>query len=645
MPSLFHFNNITNEFTNFNSNILLGNSLFYSKRRKKNFDPVKDKILYELNELLTHDVFSVENEIFENTTSYNISGNKNIKTFEYDKNHTIAYNNLGGLYSTLNLENYVKDTTDIVHDKMDLYLIVEYIMENIEIDIIYKVTFFTISQWGDNYENGIQIDLVQRSLFSNYLGLFKIITIIIFQIFLMKETFDFFNELRLIKMNYDKWLSKKGQNITLQAKKTRVTLFNESFRKFFSIFDAPRILLFILIILGYLYLSFYIISIYKEISLFSFFDNYSQISKEVDSSKNAKQKLDLLYLIKNEFTNLSYSRDLLNKIASSFIFFGSLRISASLNVGIYFYKISTIIVKTLRRNLMIIILLILILPTFVFYGYLIFGTTIINYNTVGESFLINFIKIFSFEDDIPKDQETTGMIYIIGFTFTVKLMIGNLFISIINYSYKNIQSQLVFHSENFSLIKIIFYCLYKPNAIKVISNNETIEIEIDNFVNNKFYSEFDPVLSLESVEDFSNKEMEKMKLINDGLFWLEFSTREMKNAFDYKYVKVSFLDNNKYNNVDNHLLNIQYYANINFKMEIINSLEKEILDMKENNHKINVNYLMKKSSENSEENKIIERELQIEFKELTKDIYLIGTDIEELRIVNKKIMELDKEEN
>jgi hypothetical protein len=528
---------------------------------------------------------------------------------------------------------------------MDYYLVAEYLLENIEMDIIYKVTYITIINTASSFKNELQIDIIQRSLSSNSLGIIKFVMLILFFLNILIKYYIFVNDIKKVNNDYEKWFRKINQTVTLQAKKTRDILLSEKLRHYFSRLTTSRILLNFILNFSILYLVIIAISIYWEWNLFSKYDEYSDFFKvkynNTNIEKSNNEKLDLLYTIKNDISYLSYYRELSKKLVFPLIYLGSLRIILSFNLGVYFFHISTLFEKTIKKNIMIIFLIILILPTYVFYGYLLFGSTNINYKSVDESFFTNFIKIFSFEDDITFKEQTTSTIYIMGFTFTINLMIGNLFVSIINYTYLKLQRQLYFPSDKFSWIKVILFPCNRPKKLKKSFNKENILIEIDNFIRNKFINVFDPLLLNESVEDFSNKEMEKMRFINNGMYWLEFSTREMKNAIEFSNVEVSLMDNNKYNYLDKSFLTKNYYANINFKMELLNSIEKEILNIKEYYYKSNLYYSFINSKENSEEKKEIEFKNEKEFIKLENEIKQIISDIEELRELRKKIKRLD----
>jgi hypothetical protein len=555
----------------------------------------------------------------------------------HDDNKEKAYLNYGGLYASLNLDKYIKESNDKIYDKMDYYLIAEYLLENIEMDIIYKITYITIQNTGNSFENDLKIEILQRSLSSNKLEIVKCVLTIFFLVNISIEYIFFVKDTRKFKNDYNKWMSRISQTVTLQAKKTRDILLSKNLRFIYSLFTPSRILLYFIINFAFSYLAIIAESTRREWSLFNDFEEYSNLFQSSNTNLSYIEQMDKLYSIKNEMSNLSYYKDFSKKLAAVLIYFGSLRIILSMNLGVYYFLISTLFDKTLKKNFTIIILILLILPTFVFYGYLIFGTTKSNYNNIGESFFINFVKIFSFEDDISFHDQTISSIYTKGFAFSIILMIGNLFVSIMNYSYLDLKSNLYFPSNQFSWIKVILFPCNRPKKFNKSFNKENITSEINDFTKNKFINEFDPQLPIDSVEDFTNREMEKMKFINNGLYWLNFSTREMKIAYDFNNVEVSSIDNNKYNNLDKNLLNIKYYTNINFKMEIINSIEKEILDIKEYCYKSKVNFLFKNSKENNKNLKELEIGNDKELLELEYEIKQIIFDIEDLRKLNKEI--------
>ena len=244
--------------------------------------------------------------------------------------------------------------------------------------------------------------MVEYKVFENNLNTLKFIFAVSAFILLIIVTYKFYDEIKYLNINYDKWFLKNKQAASEIAKKARQYISPEIFNKLKLIFNPPRILSLSVIIFSYFYFCFFIIGIIKDYEFFKIFKIYSLNSEllSIELKSNNIQNNTLIQL-KNEEDTLIFSvkksiNDLItykkncDLISEVLLFIASLGIIFYLNLGRHFYTLSQIIIKILPKNFVIVIILTLILPCFIFFSYLNFGPLQKDYFSFYHATMISF---------------------------------------------------------------------------------------------------------------------------------------------------------------------------------------------------------------------------------------------------------------
>jgi len=489
----------------------------------------------------------------------------------------------------LSSQGYLNDT---ISDSFDNFIVMEFMIENLEMEILAKFTIISIFEYGYNFINSYNVDIVLKSFVSNSYH-FRFIFIIVLLILIIYETFVLIREIKELNNSYNSWYIKRKISTSVHSMVARMHLNSEFIRKLKVIFNPTRASMFIILFLLYILILLFIISLSFESKIYSLYNNYSSnLIKLNDDSR------------------------------------------------------SQIAVKTLSKNFMIVILLFLMLPSFIFYSYLVFGLIDKNYNSFLKSVLLNFLKLFDFKNDMSSEINT-GMkvLFVISFGFLMNLIILNLFVSIINSSYQKVRSKIFYSSENFSWIKVIFFCCNKKKITSKIVSKEIIQNEIENFVRTH---EAEPMVNLtaefRTYQEFAKFEIEKLKQVDDSLLWIQNRTNLMQiSLICNKNTDTNNLNDDRFKSVDENLMNLQYFAGLKYKMELVNSLEKDVLEIKESAYKLSVYLMNQKNSKvrNDENNK--DENLIKELLLLEKQYSDLISDIEELRQIKNDIEETNKQ--
>lgn len=631
---------------------MLGSRFFITKKRQQ----VKPESIPS-DKIRNYEPITIEKNFkFEDKQNIILDSNLLVKQLIYDTKGSYSFASNGGLTADFHLDDFYRilgngqSLNDTISDSFDNFVVMEFMIENLEVGIFAKYTIFSVFEYGYFYFNSFSVDILSKSFGSNFYGALRFIFILILLILIIYETFEIIREIKQLNNSYNKWFIKRKISTSVQAKVSRNYLNSEFIRKLRIIFNPIRASMFIILLLLYIYIILFLISLSVESKFYSLYENYSSNSIKL-KAENSNQILlniekNIIYELKNKFTNISSFKDSYEKFSAFLLFFASLRIMFSLNIGKYFNAISQIAVKTLTKNLMIVILLFLMLPSFIFYSYLIFGVIDKSYKSFIESILSNFLKLFDFRNDLSNDI-SSGMkvLYVILFGFVMNLIILNLFVSIINSSYQKVKSKIFYSSENFSWIKVIFFCCNKKKMLSKTVGKEIIQNEIENFVKTH---EAEPMFNLtaefKSFQEFANYEIEKLKQVNESLSWIQNRTDLMQFSLICKdnSETTNDLTDNRFKNTDDDLMNLQYFAGLKYHMELMNSLEKDVLDIKESNYKLSV-YLLNQNKNNdindvNFKNEKIIKELLLLEKQYTDLI----SDIEELRSIKNDIEETNR---
>jgi len=595
---------------------------------------------------------------YENKTNLTIPDNKLVSDFIFDNEKLYSYNGIGGLVSKVDLKDFIRLNksygflNDTITDVYDDFNIIEFMIINIELDIFAKYTFFSIQDYGYFFYNKYQVDILSGSFTSNIFQLYRFVLIAILFILLIYETKEFISEIKLLNNSYDQWYLKNKVKSTPQAKAARKFINSEYARKLRIMINPIRGLMLLILICIFIYIILFFYSLFLEATFYNYYGKYSSnlilMKKEPRNKIYIESNNNIIYQLKDQFTMISTFRDSYDKLSAILLFFASLRIMFSLNIGKYFNAISQIAMKTLTKNLMIVLLLFLMLPSFIFFSYLIFGVYDQDYRSFIDSILGNFLKLFDLRNDISEDIDSSmRVLYVILFGIIMNLIILNLFVSIINNSYQKVKTKIFYSSENFSWIKVIFFCFNKKKVTNNIVGKDIIQKEIENFINTH---EAEPMVDLnsqfKSYQAFANSEVEKLKNVNETLSWIENRTSLMQFSLISKdnMKSINTLTDNRFKNVDEHLMNLQYFANISYKMQLINSLEKDILDIKESSYKLSV-YLLSQKNQDNRDNKYDENENQVkQLLNLEQQYNELISDIERLRKIKHDIDEVENEE-
>jgi hypothetical protein len=624
----------------------LGNLIFISKKRSEK----NAKYEYDDN-IRAYDNIYQEQYKKENKTGYN-ANSKVLKEFKYDIHRNKSYGFRGGLYAELDVEELLKtNTTEKLYDPYDNIIVAEFLIENIELDILVKYTFISILEFGGSIKNTYNIEVIQKSMFSNIIGLIKISSIGIACIFMIWEIISFYKEIKKLNQQYSDWLLRIEIGVTDLAKKARALYMPEYRRRLYILFNIPRLLLLIILLSNIAYNVFFVLVIKEQIILYSEYNQLKIISMKKIQFLNyneevfyelTSQEKEQIYRIKNQFFILSKFKNYLDYFSAVFMFFGFLRIIFSFNVGFYFYAFSKIYIKTIGKNLKVVFVIILILPAFVFYSHILFGKEYFEYKYLTDSIITNFYRIFYF-DKFEKDKfDAYILIYKLLYGISINLLLVNLFVSVINTSYLRITSK-IFRLGQFEWSEVFCPCCKrKRKNITSNSGKESIINEINKFNQNKKIQIMFHNIDFKDIDDFCKTEFDSLQYINENLNCLKTLFKMMEINIKVKSREKSILLLNRFSEVDEETMNLQIFSSLNFKMNLMNTLEKDTLNILELTHKFKLFYLSIKDKVFLEKTNKNFKQIMIEIENKELKMVTIISDIENLRKIKNEVDKIDK---
>ena len=208
---------------------------------------------------------------------------------------------------------------------------------------------------------------------------------------------------------------------------------------------------------------------------------------------------------------------------------------------------------------------------------------------------------------------------------------------IIYLNYIKTKPKIKFQQENFSWIKVICFCFNKKKLEESSMSKELILKEIDKFfisLEIKLYINF-----ISAQKDPKNDllvEIDSTKNFNSSIMWLNTRYEQMNFSFLCKDSEEDVINDNKYKNTDWLLILNHYFVNINYKIRLLNCLNINVLELKQNLDKTNTLNDYNKLVNSSDSNFIAKRKNEKKkIKSLKKKYKKLVHDIEQIRKVNK----------
>jgi hypothetical protein len=428
-----------------NYNTLIGDSLLLTVRRT------------EYNNTFTFDFgardfdsFSLDYQMkYENISNFISDGNK----FIYNKVKT--YNKVGGYNYFFNITEWAagrqlpyESQINLIDDFTD-YIIIEFFIDNLEYHYLSYVKLILTQSNGGFYYNNLYANIMKYSAAQNGLDILKLIAEGAFFVLLLYLIIDFIlSTIEQIK-SYDKWYKDKIIKLNLKTIELRSYLKPEIFRKLTYLIDVKK---------------FTDINIIW-LTIFLFYLRGKMLSYEIYFNQNySSYGLMDFYSMRDEMYQHSDNREAYSMVGIIILLLCSLSLITSLNLGKYFSLLIRTLQDSKQNNFTFIVILLLIQPMFIFYGFLIFGEYNIDYSTLPLSIKssINILfGSFSFVD-YSNSANSLGPIFFFLYLFIINMILLNLFVAVIYASYVKVKDEIKHTSEIWSKRRVFLFCCYRP---------------------------------------------------------------------------------------------------------------------------------------------------------------------------------------
>jgi hypothetical protein len=628
---------VNKNFTLQDINVLLYNEAILTIRRS-GFDRENGYIFSDDVRIYTN--INLDGEIlYENKTNFST------KKYLYEYSTLYSYRNLGGYTKQLKFEKDKRITYDELVSVLDFYTIgtyVEFFLRNLESNMIIYVVLTCEFDYGGNHLTKVNTQLISPLLELNSYFTVKYVMEILFLIFYLFYIYKFLiNIIKYIKA-YQKWEIETMELLSEKTLSFRKRVLPEIYRIITSILSYSRLSEIALMILaGFV--------IYYRIRIIDFQSNFS--FEELEEIKDDKH---IFFLREKMYENIDYYNYYMFCITIMLVIMSILIIKV-MAFGKYF----SILIKTLkdssRNNIIFIGVLLICQPAFIFFSNIAFGYNLSQFSNLSDSLwqcvnlLFGILNFYSYYNT----DEVLGPIFFFLYIIIFHMILLNIFVGIIDQSYRKVRTSLILLKERYDLKKVFLFCCYRKSSV-VSLQFDNADSHYDYF---KILEKVDIAFPPQIIKDlylkpheWATHEMQYICKINQAMDQSQNEEKKLKMAILSKELEMeSLFDDSSYKGVDEKHMTVSKYVQsiffINTKKKLLNDLfdiERHSIHLdqyiKENQSTFKLNSLKEKNNQNYKEI----QELEKVFLELYSDINELGEVAKKLEKVDIQMAELKK---
>lgn len=168
-------------------------------------------------------------------------------------------------------------------------------------------------------------------------------------------------------------------------------------------------------------------------------------------------------------------------VACVLLIMASLRLVIVVNIGKFFSTLIRTIVESRVNNFTFIIVLLLIQPAFACFSYLAFGYTLIDFNNLGTAFYscLNIMFGVFYHEKYYHSEPILGPIFFFLYIIIINMLLLNIFVAVIDSSYRKIKEENKNIVEKYSMIRIFLFCCFRKKRQIKQNTMGTIEGEFE----------------------------------------------------------------------------------------------------------------------------------------------------------------------
>ena len=297
-----------------------------------------------------------------------------------------SYSGLGGTSIAVEIDK-LSHFNSTIRDKLITKLLanveIEFISVNMEFNFVSFVVIYVDCEFGGTFPityNTYLFKINPLSDIFDYIRIFcEFMFLIIFFYYFYRVT------IKIIEQNreYYKWEKEQIAMFNELIIKFRNRVKPEFLRKWEYIFDLTKLndIIFLFISIYFIYLKIYVyylqITLNRNFSMEKKFDNYS------------------IFSLRNTIFQQGQVRENLDLTGSIMVILSSFLFITNFNNGQQFAILTSTIMESKTNNFIFIIIIFLIQPAFIFFGYLSFGYATVDFSTIAQSLINCFILFFS----------------------------------------------------------------------------------------------------------------------------------------------------------------------------------------------------------------------------------------------------------
>jgi hypothetical protein len=385
---------------------------------------------------------------------------------------TESYHGIGGLVYVHNITNdkiITEESFKGLIDPLFSFVMVEFVLENLEYDILIYVEIIFQQNYGTFYENYFNSNVIDKSVIKKgyIMEYIQAIVEIIFVIVVIYLTVMYIKDFIHKNMLYDKWYKEEILRITNRSLQVRQMLKPELFRKLNYLMSGGLFYELINILL-----SIYLIYLKVDRLLWhiEFEDEYNSLNK--------KSIIDL----RNKLYEILNYDEVYTLVGAILIFTCSIRLMDMLNFGKYFQLLLKTITESINLNINFVAIILLIQPAFISFSYFIFGVKTYEYHSLGNATMSSFNILFGNVnyETLYNVEPVLGPIFFFIYLFVINMILLNLFLALIYSAYIKVKEKIRRTTEIYSLRRVYLFCCYRKKKIgKDKNTKESIEADLD----------------------------------------------------------------------------------------------------------------------------------------------------------------------
>jgi len=495
-----------------------------------------------------------------------------------------SYRKLGGYSQIIDIYEYNMDPINYISEEVrnflidpsSTFIIIEFILDNVEFKIIQYVEMIIKYDYGTFYQNELNTHIFQKNLIDSNLDYIQYAAEIIFIIFLVYHVVIFINDTIKELRSYQKWYQETITKLSLKTRELRNHYAPEYLRKLFYLIRFQKIFEFSILVLSISLVVFRILIIISE----------SKFKKLYDTNEIKDKPI-------YEIRELVYSIvDLINTyqmIGVITIFLASLRFIVMMRLGKYFFLLIKTIDSIKGNYIKFIFIFVMVHLAFILYSYYSFGLREYRYYQIGNTIMFSINMIFGNLDwEIYNSADSFfGPLFFFLFVIIVNMILLNLFISIIDTSYVKVTYELRKTTERWSFIRVAFSCCFRLCGKKKINfvSNERKRVEME-FQSGKLVTQTDLKIDIHKsrykFEDWMEEELEKLFCLNQKLKENNLKLKKIENGYYSNLAQeYNIFSNDEYKNVNEEhfsCFNLLHTANL---LSTLERLEEDLITIED----------------------------------------------------------------